>query len=98
VIHVNTRHKVKALELVGIGILDASLVHPREVFTRAVRERSAHIIVAHNHPSGSTEPSHADIMMTKRLVEAGKILGIKVLAHLIFTNKGFCSLTEEGIV
>ncbi|MFS8160422.1 MAG: JAB domain-containing protein, partial [Candidatus Roizmanbacteria bacterium] len=74
VLHIDTRNKVKFLELVSIGILNASLVHPREVFCRAVRECSAQIVLAHNHPSGDPEPSHEDIMTTKRLVKAGEIL------------------------
>jgi len=98
VLHVDTRNKVKFLELVSIGILNASLVHPREVFVRAVRECSAQIVLAHNHPSGDTEPSHEDIMTTKRLVKAGEILGITVIDHIIYTKNGYCSLKEKGVL
>ena len=98
VIHLDARNRVKFLELVSIGILNASLVHPREVFCRAVRECSAQIILAHNHPSGDVEPSHEDIMTTKRLVQAGEILGIKVIDHIIYSRAKFCSFTEQGIL
>lgn len=98
VLHLDTRHKIKIVEIVSIGILNASIVHPREVFTRAVRERSAQLILAHNHPSGEIEPSNEDIEVTKRLIEAGKILQIEVLDHLIYTSTGFYSFKREGII
>lgn len=98
VIHLDTRNNIKFLELVSIGILNASLVHPQEVFCRAVRECSSQIILAHNHPSGDVEPSHEDIATTKRLVQAGEILGIKVLDHIIYARGKFCSFTEQGIL
>jgi DNA repair protein RadC len=97
VIHLDARNRVKFLELVSIGILNASLVHPREVFCRAVRECSSQIILAHNHPSGDTDPSHEDIAMTRRLSEAGRILGIELIDHIIFTDKAFCSLKEQNL-
>lgn len=98
VIHLDARNRVKFLELVSIGILNASLVHPREVFCRAVRECSAQIILAHNHPSGDVEPSSEDIATTKRLVQAGEILGIKVIDHIVYAQSKFCSFKEEGIL
>ncbi|MAC84288.1 MAG: hypothetical protein CL624_09150 [Arcobacter sp.] len=85
-------------EVISIGTLNQSLVHPREVFSYAIEKRCASIILAHNHPSGTLEPSLSDINITKRLQEAGKILGIDVLDHVIFTNNGFYSFKEEGIL
>lgn len=83
---------------VSIGTLNASLVHPREAFTHAIKAKAAAVIFAHNHPSGDPEPSDDDLVITKRLVEAGKILGIEVLDHVIVTKTGFVSLKEKGIL
>jgi DNA repair protein RadC len=85
-------------KIITIGTLNQSLVHPREVFSYAIEKRCASIIVAHNHPSGVLKPSSEDIQVTNRLKESGKILGIELLDHLIFTNEGFISLQEEGIL
>ena len=85
-------------KIITIGILNQSLVHPREVFSYAIEKRCASIIVAHNHPSGILEASTEDINVTKRLKESGKILGIELLDHLIITNNGYLSLKEEGIL
>ncbi|KAB7884529.1 RadC family protein [Poseidonibacter ostreae] len=85
-------------EVISIGTLNQSLVHPREVFSYAIEKRCASIILAHNHPSGTLEPSLSDINITKRLQEAGKILGIDILDHVIFTQSGFYSFKEEGIL
>lgn len=85
-------------KVITIGILNQSLVHPREVYSYAIEQRCASIIVAHNHPSGSLEASIEDVNVTKRLKESGKILGIELLDHVIFTNDGFVSLREEGVL
>ncbi len=85
-------------KVITIGILNQSLVHPREVFSYAIEKRCASIIVAHNHPSGILEASNEDINVTKRLKESGKILGIELLDHLIITNNGYLSLKEEGVL
>ena len=85
-------------KIITIGILNQSLVHPREVFSYAIEKRCASIIVAHNHPSGILEASNEDINVTKRLQESGKILGIELLDHLIITNNGYLSLKEEGVL
>ena len=85
-------------KVITIGTLNQSLVHPREVFAPAVENRCASIIVAHNHPSGTLEPSNADIAITKRLKESGELLGIELLDHLILTKDGYISFNEEGIV
>lgn len=84
-------------KIVTLGLLDRNQVHPREVFSDALKDRAASIIVAHNHPSGNPDPSSEDIALTKRLVRAGEILGIKVLDHLILTPAGkLTSLRAEG--
>ncbi len=83
---------------VSIGILNASLVHPREVFKKAILNNTSHVIIAHNHPSGDPSPSNEDIDTTKRLVEAGKILGISVIDHLIITEDGYISFKEKNLI
>jgi len=83
---------------VSIGTLNANLVHPREVFSEAIKNKAASVILVHNHPSGDTEPSEDDLIITKRLVEAGKIMGIDVLDHIIITKKGFYSFKEKGLI
>ena len=83
---------------VSIGTLNASLVHPREVFKKAIQSHAAQVIVAHNHPSGDWSPSEDDKMITNRLVEAGKILGISVMDHIIVTQNGFYSFKEQGLI
>lgn len=85
-------------KVITIGILNQSLVHPREVFSYAIQERCASIIVAHNHPSGVLQASDEDINITKRLYESGKILGIELLDHLIITKDGFYSFKEEDLL
>lgn len=85
-------------EVISIGTLNQSLVHPREVFSYAIEKRCASIILAHNHPSGTLNPSLSDINVTKRLQEAAKILGIDILDHVIFTQSGFYSFKEEGVL
>jgi len=82
--------------IVTVGILNQSLVHPREVFSDAITDRAASVILVHNHPSGTLEPSTQDIGITRQLVEAGSILGIRVLDHIIVTKKGYSSLKELG--
>ncbi|WP_231744358.1 JAB domain-containing protein [Stieleria neptunia] len=79
----DTKHRVQCVVPITIGTLDASLVHPREVFKPAVIEGSAAVILSHNHPSGNTAPSREDLDVTDRLTEAGKLLGITVLDHII---------------
>lgn len=83
---------------ISIGTLNASLVHPREVFSKAITNHASHIVIAHNHPSGDSTPSSDDINTTKRLVEAGKLLGIAVIDHIIVTNKNYSSLRKLGLI
>jgi DNA repair protein RadC len=80
------------------GILNSSLVHPREVFREAILEPAASIILLHNHPSGNTEPSSEDIQITRQLVEAGKIIGIPVHDHIVLAPSGYTSFAERGIL
>jgi DNA repair protein RadC len=94
----NTRHRVMGFEVVSEGILNNSLVHPREVFRGAIVASCASIVVAHNHPSGNTEPSREDIEVTQQLVEAGKILGIPLLDHVIHADNTYTSFAERGLV
>ncbi len=82
--------------VVTVGLLNSSQVHPREVFANAITDRAASVIFVHNHPSGSLNPSESDIQITGQLVEAGKILGISVLDHVIISRKGFFSMKEQG--
>ena len=90
--------KINAYKAISEGILNSSLVHPREVFIFAVASASACIILAHNHPSGNTEPSQEDIAITKQLVEVSKVMGIKIQDHIIFAGDTFTSLAERGIL
>jgi|UniRef100_A0A7C3UPS2 DNA repair protein RadC len=83
---------------VSIGTLDSSLVHPREVFAEAIKKKAASVILVHNHPSGVPEPSKDDIEITKRLVEAGKIVGIEVIDHVIITKERFFSFKAKGLL
>lgn len=91
-------HNNLIVDEVSIGTLNASLVHPREVFRKAILSNSSHVLLAHNHPSGDPTPSEDDILTTKRLVEAGQILGIAVIDHIIITRKEFTSLKEQGTI
>ena len=98
VFHLDVRNRIKLIELVSLGTLNSSLVHPREVFTRAVGERSAQIIIAHNHPSGEHTPSDDDIGLTKRLAKAGTLLGIELIDHLVVTATGYTSFKKKGLI
>ncbi|RIW37770.1 JAB domain-containing protein [Bacillus salacetis] len=95
-LYLNTKNQVLHKQTIFIGSLNASIVHPREVFKEAFRRSAASIICIHNHPSGDPTPSREDIEVTKRLVECGKIIGIEVLDHLIIGEKKYVSLKEKG--
>ncbi len=95
-LYLNTKNQVLHKQTVFIGSLNASIVHPREVFKEAFRRSAASIICIHNHPSGDPTPSREDIEVTKRLVECGKIIGIDILDHLIIGEKKYISLKEKG--
>ena len=94
----NPRNKIIGISTISIGTLNASLVHPREVFKDAIMHTAASVVLAHNHPSGDPEPSEDDITITKRLIEAGKILGIEVMDHIIIAKNGFFSFKEKGLI
>jgi DNA repair protein RadC len=96
VFFLDSRNQAIKKEIISIGTLNASLVHPREVFESAIKTNTASIILVHNHPSGDTGPSNEDIKLTKRIAEAGKLLGIEVLDHIIITTDGHLSMKEEG--
>lgn len=92
----NGAHDVVSTRIITIGILSRTLVHPREVFRSAIVENAAAIVLSHNHPSNRLEPSQEDLDITKRLQEAGELLGIPVLDHLIIGRTGFHSMVEHG--
>ena len=98
VFFLDTRNQEIKREIVSIGTLNYNLVHPREVFEPAVRNLAASIIVAHNHPSGCLEPSDEDLSLTKRLAQAGKLLGIELLDHVIVTREGHMSFKQKGLL
>ena len=94
----NGAHEVIAVKLITLGILNRAIVHPREVFAPAIRANSAAVIIAHNHPSGNLDPSSEDNDVTKRLRDAGTLLGIDVLDHIIFSKSGYYSFMEQGCI
>ena len=93
----DTRNQLIKASEISIGSLDSSIVHPREVFKEAIAASAASVILVHNHPSGDPEASEDDIKLTKRLVEAGEIVGIDVLDHIIIGGKKYLSLKREGL-
>ncbi len=97
-IGLNARNVVEYIELVSLGTLNASIVHPREVFRLAIQKSACSIILSHNHPSGEARPSEDDLTLTKRLQNAGEILGIEVLDHIIITDNDFFSLKESELI
>jgi len=94
----NSRNKIIGISTISIGTLNANLVHPREVFKEAIIHNASSVVLAHNHPSGDPEPSEADLEITKRIIEAGKIMGIDVLDHIIITKTGFMSFKEKKLI
>src|SRR3989338_4545757 len=98
VLYLNARNQLVHKETVSIGSLNANLVHPREVFEPAIKHSAANIIVAHNHPSGDSKPSEDDLEITKRLTEAGKIMGIEIADHIIVAKNSHLSFKEEYLI
>ncbi|PLV31812.1 hypothetical protein BSP4_43510 [Bacillus subtilis subsp. subtilis] len=94
----DTKNQPVSINVCHIGSLNASIVHPREIMKSAILSNAASIIVGHNHPSGLPEPSKEDIEVTRRLAEAGKIIGIDVLDHIIVGDESFISLKEKGYI
>ena len=98
VVLLDTKHRVMRTTVVTIGTLDASIVHPREVFREAAAAGAAAIVVFHNHPSGDPEPSRDDIALTHRLIAAGVLMGIDVIDHVILGDVRYCSMKEEKYI
>ncbi len=98
VLTLNGAHEVISAKIVSLGLLNRTIVHPREVFVKAIKDSAAAVIISHNHPSGQLEASDEDKLVTKRLVEAGDVIGIPVLDHLIITRKGFLSFKDRDMI
>jgi len=98
VVLLDTKHRVMRTTVVTVGTLDASIVHPREIFREAAAAGAAAIVVFHNHPSGDPEPSKEDVVLTHRLIAAGVLMGIDVIDHVILANVRYCSMKEEGYI
>jgi DNA repair protein RadC len=96
VITLNARQEVISVGIVTIGLVNRAIIHPREVFAKAIQDRAVSIVLCHNHPSGETLPSFEDIHLTHQLIEAGKILGIPVIDHLVISKSGYLSMQKEG--
>ena len=97
-ISLNGAHEVIATRIVTVGLVNASQIHPREVFSDPLKDRACSIILAHNHPSGELKPSSEDIAVTKRIIDSGETLGIRVLDHVIFSKRGYISLRDAGML
>ncbi len=98
VITLDGAHKIIKVHTVTIGLLNRTVVHPREVFFRAIKDFSHAVIIVHNHPSGRVEPSAEDREITQRLKAAGEIIGIEVLDHLIISKDSYFSFVENGVM
>lgn len=98
IILLDTKNQIIAMEEISIGTLNASIVHPRDVFKIAIKRNSNSIILIHNHPSGDPTPSKEDINITNRLLEVGELIGIKVLDHIIIGDMDYISLKEKNII
>lgn len=95
-LHMDTRNRVTGVHVVSVGSLNASVVHPREVFKASILANAAAVLVGHNHPSGDETPSQEDIAITHRLRQAGELLGIPVLDHIVLGATTFYSFKEHG--
>lgn len=95
-LHLDSKNRIVCYDLVSVGSLSASIVHPREVYKAALLSSAAAVLFLHNHPSGETIPSREDIEITQRLREAGELLGIRVLDHIIIGEKGYYSFANAG--
>jgi DNA repair protein RadC len=98
VLLLNARHEVMAKETVSVGSLNASIVHPREVFKPAILASAASVVLVHNHPSGDPEPSEEDLSITRRLVQVGELLGISVLDHVVVASRGIVSFRSRQLL
>jgi DNA repair protein RadC len=98
VVLLDTKRRVLRTTIVSVGTLDASIVHPREVFREATAAGAAALVLFHNHPSGDPEPSPEDVQLTRRLTAAGLLMGIDVIDHVILADARFCSLKKKGLI
>lgn len=96
--YLNSRNQVLRREIISIGSLNASIVHPREVYQPAIAVSAASLIIAHNHPSGDPTPSEEDLAITRRLIEAGRILGIEMLDHVVVARDAYASFKERKLL
>lgn len=97
-ITLNGAHEIIRIVPVSVGTLNKAMVHPRDVFSSAIKDMAASIIVCHNHPSGNSYPSAEDFEVTERLIKAGECLGIKIIDHLILTQNNYFSFNEQGYI
>ncbi len=97
-VFLDTKNQIISDKFLTVGTVNASLINPREVFIQALRHNAVHVILLHNHPSGDPTPSHEDISITRRIIEAGDIIGIKLLDHIIIGDGNYISLKERGII
>ncbi len=97
-ISLNGANEVIEKRIVTIGLVNSSQIHPREVFADVIADRAAAVIFSHNHPSGDPKPSETDAKTHRQLTEAGKILGLRILDHIIVTKKGYFSFQEAGLI
>jgi DNA repair protein RadC len=95
-IYLNSHYKIIHDEVISIGTIDANIIHPREIFRPALEYAAAAVILVHNHPSGNLEPSQEDHQVTRQLIEAGKLLGIELIDHVIISDQGFQSIIEHS--
>lgn len=98
IVLLNVKNQVLSFRIISVGILNASIVHPREVMAEALNNSAAAIILAHNHPSGDPAPSGDDIATTRRLIKAGQIMGIEIADHIIVGGNGYISFKEQGLM
>ena len=97
-LHLDAKNRILCFELISLGSLNQSVVHPREVFKSALLSSAAAMILIHNHPSGDPSPSPEDLKITQRLKEAGELLGIKVLDHLVVGETAYYSFADQGVL
>lgn len=97
-LHLDGKNRISCIDCVSVGSLNQSIVHPREVFKTALASNAAALVLIHNHPSGDPSPSSEDIAITRRLKEAGDLLGIKIMDHVIVGTDGMVSLLERGVM
>lgn len=98
VLHLDGKNRIVCFEIVSVGSLNQAIVHPREVFKSALLSSAAALLLVHNHPTGDPSPSQEDMVITKRLVEVGELIGIRVLDHIIVGDGGFVSFVERGLI